>query len=105
MNLSTLPQTPTQQDLLEITDFMCETGVVLKPVRQVLLVEAAKDPTLAKTILDRVGRHINDWNMMRQAEWRTWQQMSARAYFALQTAHRLVKLSDDIRAATAALAA
>ncbi|MFA6100369.1 MAG: hypothetical protein WC750_05900 [Patescibacteria group bacterium] len=99
MNLSTIPQTPTKQDLMEITEFMCESGVVLKPVRLVLLAEIAKDPILANDILERVYKYIRRWSIKRYDEWKQWHQMTAHAWFALQTEIRLLGLADEIKAA------
>lgn len=101
MTIENIPQPATRQELYEITEYMCSSGVFLKPVREALLDRAAKDLGIARLIKNTVDHYIHTWNRMRWGEFRRWHQMTARALFAGQTELRLIKFKEQVEAAEA----
>jgi len=99
MTPSTLTQTPTSQEIFEITEVMCSTGVVFKPVQEAIIGHVARDVTLADKLLEIIGRHMASWNRKRWGELNTWHQMTAHAWFALQIEKRLIEFRNQVRVA------
>jgi hypothetical protein len=99
MGHSTISRQPTFADMLEMTESMCESGVILRPILQLLLREAVKNPALAKAMRRRVRDSIERWDALVNRERRTWYIMSARAWKALQTRKRLTEIADQLTSA------
>ena len=99
MNPTIITQNPTPQELLEITDFMCSTGVVLKPVQDAITNWASKNSMIACQIINLIDRYIHSWNRARWGEMRKWGQMTAHGWFAYQSEMRLIKFMKNVEAA------